>query len=387
MQIGNMKSQSIIIVGASTRAAAFSALAGGLSPICADQFADADLALRCGVSPVTVYPEGFEPFVRHVPGQAWMYTGALENYLALVARLAAHKTLWGNNPLVLARARDPLTVHRLLGAAGLASPQIQQTADLLRRDGTWLRKLRRSSGGLGVSIWDAGAEKAADDHYFQRFVSGDSCAAIYVSSPDGQTRFLGATEQLLRPAPGSVRPFRYVGSVGPLRLDDRAAQTLVKIGQALTSGLGLVGVWGVDYIDDGRDIWPIEVNPRYTASVEILERSLAFSAVARHVAACRDGILFKEQPLSPHALWHGKRIIYAVHDVDIDRAFVERSLTENAGGTMPTIADIPTAGTSIKQGRPVMTVFAQAVTRDDVVVELERVAQDWQRRLSEGVTV
>ena len=52
---------SLLIFGASVRAAAFSALRAGLQPWCADLFADADLRARCPTIrvPAEVYPDGF----------------------------------------------------------------------------------------------------------------------------------------------------------------------------------------------------------------------------------------------------------------------------------------------------------------------------------------
>ena len=45
-------SETVLIIGASTRAAAFSALRAGLTPRCLDYFADRDLAAICTVDRV-----------------------------------------------------------------------------------------------------------------------------------------------------------------------------------------------------------------------------------------------------------------------------------------------------------------------------------------------
>ena len=85
---------------------------------------------------------------------------------------------------------------------------------------------------------------------------------------------------------------RYAGSLGPLPLDPRRHASLTRIGEVLAREFDLRGLFGVDFIDDGAEPWPIEVNPRYTASIEVLERALSFSAVGWHVAACRVGRCF-----------------------------------------------------------------------------------------------
>ena len=84
---------NVLIVGASTRAAAFSALRAGLRPRCLDLFADADLAARCPVARLD--PDGpFDP-----PAcDAWLYTGSMEARPDLVElqvfTTARHTKLW-----------------------------------------------------------------------------------------------------------------------------------------------------------------------------------------------------------------------------------------------------------------------------------------------------
>ena len=41
---------------------------------------------------------------------------------------------------------------------------------------------------------------------------------------------------------------------------------------AVTRDFGLVGLNGIDFIARAGVPWPIEVNPRYSASMELLER-------------------------------------------------------------------------------------------------------------------
>src|SRR5436309_1085092 len=94
---------SVLILGASARAAAFSALRAGLRPWCADLFADADLLTRCPAVRVTAkdYVQVFlELASRKQPGP-WMYTGGLENRSDLVGKIAERRPLWGNGPQTL----------------------------------------------------------------------------------------------------------------------------------------------------------------------------------------------------------------------------------------------------------------------------------------------
>ncbi|HEV3202856.1 MAG TPA: hypothetical protein VGY77_00665, partial [Gemmataceae bacterium] len=59
----------LLIFGAGTRAAAFSALRAGLRPWCADLFHDADLQAHCPSIALTrrEYPKGFLQVIRQAP--------------------------------------------------------------------------------------------------------------------------------------------------------------------------------------------------------------------------------------------------------------------------------------------------------------------------------
>jgi uncharacterized protein len=385
MAFGNTMSHSFLILGASTRAAAFSALAAGLSPECGDRFADADLSARCPVVAVDSYPGGFERIATQSTAGAWLYTGGIENHPALVERISGRVPLYGNRAATLERVRDPFILRRALVAANLASPEVRATAVGLPRDGSWLRKSRRSAGGLGVASWGGEgslSRRTTDEHYFQRFVAGAPCAAVYLSAR-GAARLLGVTEQLLAPRSRQDRAFCYAGSVGPLPLDDWRLRVLTRLGAVLASEFELQGLFGVDFIDDGHEVWPVEVNPRYTASTEVLERGLSFSAVGWHVAACRDGIL-PDVAVTHGALWNGKRIVYARHKALVSEQFTSVALACNDDWLSPRVADVPAAGTQIEAGQPAMTVFAEGASRAGVLAELDRAEQDWAARLAEA---
>jgi len=95
----------ILIVGASARAAAFSALRAGLVPVASDLFGDEDLrAVARFVEPLGKYPAGFKAALLRMPEAPFLYTGGLENHGALVDQLARLRPLWGNDGSRLRRA-------------------------------------------------------------------------------------------------------------------------------------------------------------------------------------------------------------------------------------------------------------------------------------------
>jgi len=382
MTFCNISAEPLLIVGASTRAAAFSALAGDMVPQCVDLFADADLADCCTAVAARDYPRGLPAAADAMAAGPWMYTGALENHVDLIDTIAKNRTLYGNPGPVVARVRDPWLAHEVLASAGLLSPEVRRSPAELPRDGSWLLKPCRSSGGRGITPWteEVSCEQTVKERYFQRFVAGRACAAIFLAGV-GRVELLGATEQLLVRRHRDTGAFTYAGSCGPLVLDDRPRRTLTAIGEVLAERFGLVGLFGVDYVDDGHDLWPVEINPRYTASVEILERAYRLSAVARHVAVCRGET--PPSPLQPSGtVWHAKRILYATEDLAVTADFSAQAMSERGGRAAPLIADVPPGGTEIPAGAPVMTVFAQGDSRDACLASLARVEGHWRQRMT-----
>jgi predicted ATP-grasp superfamily ATP-dependent carboligase len=165
--------------------------------------------------------------------------------------------------------------------------------------------------------------------------------------------------------------FQYAGSVGPITLASEAADVWQRIGNVLAAAFDLQGLFGVDaVVDDQGTIWPVEVNPRYTASVEILERGLGMPLLGWHVAACRDGQLSSEVIATRE--FHGKAIVYVVRDVFVSRSFFGRIDRANEISPWPAFADLPVPGSVVRRGEPLLTVFAQGDEPTAVEIALQQ---------------
>ena len=70
------------------------------------------------------------------------------------------------------------------------------------------------------------------------------------------------------------------------RSPDRESARIGLLGDFLAASYRLVGLFGVDFILSDGQPWPVEINPRYTASVEVLELALRRSLLAEHRRAC-----------------------------------------------------------------------------------------------------
>jgi predicted ATP-grasp superfamily ATP-dependent carboligase len=278
-------SHDVLILGVSARAAAFSARRSGLRCDCADHFADRDLAAIAPVERVDFArgPAGFAEVAEALPPSPWFYTGGLENHPELVERISRRHRLWGVGAEVLRRVRDPFAVAAALGAAGIPLPDVRDDPGGLPRDGSWLVKPMASGGGIGVEPY--GSQEGPDPatRYYQRRIEGPSGSALFIGCGD-RARLVGAARQWVGGVPG--RPFAYRGGIAPWDIGPAAADRLAELGDRLASAFGLVGWFGVDYVLHGGIPWPVEVNPRYTASVELHELAAGRTLLREHRAAC-----------------------------------------------------------------------------------------------------
>ena len=376
---------TLLILGASARAAAQSARRAGFCPYAADMFGDDDLRACCPAMRVENYPWGLVDSVRHAPPGEWLYTGALENYPDLIAQLASERPLLGNPSDVLRGVRDPLRIAAVLRAAGLPSPLVALSPEDIPRDGSWLRKRIQSAGGVNIAAWDDACERTSRDVYYQQRISGVPCSAVFVAA-DGQAVLLGVTRQLIGPAYGAPGEFQYAGSIGPESCAPDALAQWQSIGNALSHSFSLRGLFGVDAVlaeADGRPtIWPVEVNPRYTASIEVLERAFLFHPLQFHVAACRTGRLPVEDfcRRSPPAVV-GKQIVFAERDARVSDRFARWVSQLNERAEWPVVADIPTTGSTLAAHAPVATVFARGESSHDVQQSLARLADQLRETL------
>lgn len=361
----------IALFGASTRAAAFSALRAGLEPCCADLFADADLRAWCAVEEVAPdqYPQGFLELQRIGPPIPWMYAGGLENWPRLVHEMSEVASLWGNDAAVLAKARDPLHVAELLARAGLPHPAttVQQP-----RAGRWLAKPRRSAGGRGIRFEDGTI--SASGVYWQEYIEGLSCSALYLGERTSAW-LLGATRQLVGESWLNARPFHYCGSIGPLPLERGIEDQLKVIGQILAQGCGLVGLFGVDFVLRDGVPYIVEINPRYTASVEVLEYATGESLLARQRrvfdSSCE---LSAETEVRQRVV--GKAILFANREGRFPASgpWQVAEQPDPRSGQLPGFADIPEPGETLAPGKPVFTLFTAGSDVEGVERELQRTA-------------
>jgi predicted ATP-grasp superfamily ATP-dependent carboligase len=377
----------LLIFGASTRAAAFSALRAGMQPWCADLFADADLGARCPVTrvPPDAYPRAFAHLVQTESPGPWMYTGALENWPWQVQQMSRERTLWGNGWPSLRRARAPSVVASILARARLACPAVRLASEQPPIVGRWLVKPFSSAGGQGIRFWDGKPmpPPPRPPIYLQQYVAGLPYAALYLGN-GRQSLLLGVTRQLVGAGWLHAKFFQYCGSIGPVPLEQELRRRLQNLGTVLAQGCRLRGLFGVDYVLQDGAPWPVEINPRYTASVEVLEHATGLTALALHARVFESASrLLPPMPEPSPAQFVGKAILFAREALTFppDGPWVDVLRYPSSIHEVPTFADIPDPGERIEAGRPILTFFARAESEVACQSALQQIAEDLDRWL------
>jgi predicted ATP-grasp superfamily ATP-dependent carboligase len=376
----------ILIVGLSTRAIAESAVRGDHPIVTLDYFGDRDQ--RALVENYALQRDFDLPFSaeallqasRHLDFEAIVYISNLENHPEVVEELARTATLLGNAPAVLQRVRDwrmlpafcreqgiPFPSTFLPGEEKDADPSARLTCPGGRCQGSspksirWLRKPVRSGGGHGITFW-RDDQSVGRGFMLQEYVPGLACSASFVAN-GRECVVIGLAEQFIGRSEFGARGFHYCGNLLPLDAarDPVAGRAILdqvqRIATSLTREFSLVGVNGVDFVLTNGQVCLIEVNPRYSASMELVERAYGLSVFDLHVKAMLHGELpaFDLATQLAGGPFHAKVILYAEKDAvapDTGR-WLERG-----------IRDVPYPGESLARGGPVCTILACEPTRD-----------------------
>jgi len=270
--------------------------------------------------------------------------------------------------VVLRRVRDWRALRAFCRQSGISFP-----ATLLQGEeagagpaASWLLKPVRGGGGHGIRPWAGEPLDAA--HFLQRLVPGRPASAAFVA--DGRRCVvLGLTEQLIGRQELGAAGFAWCGNILPLPIPDQQCAAVLRLVESmanqLTREFELRGVNGIDLvISDDLDVHLIEVNPRYTASMELVEDAYGLNIFSLHIEAVAGRL--PRWSLAEHmdGPRRAKGIVYATQDVTIPNTD-----TWLASGRR----DIPFRGDRIAAGHPICTVLSRGTHR----------AECW-RRLVEG---
>jgi predicted ATP-grasp superfamily ATP-dependent carboligase len=377
----------VLIAGVSTRGFAESAAHAGYDVVAVDGFGDLDLVACAAEVRVARVNGRFSmraavAAAREIACDAVAYVAGFENHPRAVRALATARPLWGNRSAVLEQARDPGRLARVAAAAGLPAPRVRRSPPPPRAGTAWLVKPLASGGGAGVVPWRRGA-LLPRGCYVQQRIAGVTGSIVFAADGRRATA-LGLSRILVGERRFGADGFRYCGNIlaaagDPQFPDDtHLLERAAELAQAVTAAFGLVGVNGVDFVARRGVPCAIEVNPRYTAAMELVERAYGLSIFDVHARACAGGLpafdLASARREAPGAI--GKAILYARRP----------SAMGDPHGWLgdPDVRDVSPAGRRFAPRDPVCTVLARGADAAACDAALKRRAAAHYRSIEPG---
>lgn len=251
--------------------------------------------------------------------------------------------------------------------------RMNSTCDLLVKD-------LNQAGGLGVSTWhleqqsmDRRIDSEIDHRVIQERIDGEAVGVTFLSSVHGSIA-LGCTEAW----PSQTHAwgaYIYHGSIGPVSLSIAEWAVLDGFAERVARHANWLGFWQADFVRKNDRWYLLEINPRWTASMELLDISMGLRLVQLHCLAS-SGLMRQETwaslclrashwRQSNPSLCLAKRVLYASDTTELDDATLQRwwdnrlPLEILRGGEMPLgcwIADIPNEPMRFENGFPICTL-------------------------------
>ncbi len=356
-----------------------SAARAGFRVYALDLFGDEDLIETAHqTGRMKQYRDAF-PILALWPRMPFIVTGALENHPRLIERLSKDRPFWGCQADVVRQVRNPHRLSESLQRAGLPALKAWSQNSPPPADGRWMLKPKRSAGGQGIFVWDTRTAQSPETssalrkpHYFQQRANGEAASAVFLSEWN-RTTLVGASRLLLANAPGPR--FGYGGAIGPIPLTQELEAQFLEAGRILAETFPFRGLWGLDFLHDGSNAWITEINPRYTATVELYEHAYGTALLPYHQRACEDFRMapgerrqitiasWAETPAKPFCV--GKVVVYSPWDFVVPPWKDWTHARDPLVPGLKILADRPAKGSKVPQGFPICSLLAAGTSESE----------------------
>ncbi len=421
---------TLLLVGGSVRAAAQDASRAGWQIVAVDRYGDADLRSFCN----RWLDYNDRDWLTQLRGESGRVDylvglGGFERTREVEAICAEFQVpiLFPTQP-ALVQINHPACLAKLAQTVGIQFPETWQPDEIsaalrcvsghsvsapsrstatcsppehtaIESSPRYLLKPIDHAGGIGIRFTNLD-EPVPPDHWLQRYHEGIPIGASYLALPaSGDTNaphrstvhLLGICRSLIANQHPD-QPFLYQGSVlvdapcddeagGPLALSAPIRQAIQQTGTEAAQQFELAGLFNIDFLLTSQGLVLLELNPRYSASMELhgIDLAPSCSLMDWHVRACRGDLtvtneiaahLVRER-LPPNANMtrppRCKRIVYAIADCSFDLPTAENVLNELTLANEPLgrfveyrLADLPAVqpySHSISAGQPICTLL------------------------------
>jgi len=242
----------------------------------------------------------------------------------------------------------------------------------------WLSKSRSGCGGFHIKRTSEWRSPTVDPNksYFQREILGQSIGTVF-SCRQSHVHLLGITAAITSHVHESLvgiqpvlPPMAYRGSYGVIDISNLLRNAMCSWAHSLTRKLNYTGIIQADWIIDGNKAWLLEINPRWTASMENIEWATGqnlFSIQAGfddELKTTLRGTVAITQPFPAKTLY--KAIQYASTPLIVSREQSDEMLLNKFNrfekhnlclSNLNGWGDIPQVGTAISAGHPIASFF------------------------------
>ncbi len=377
-------SPPLLVIGASCRAAAWSAQRAGLRVMALDLFGDRELQQRAEWRAIESYPDSIIRQVQALPAAPVVLVGGMENHPTIVEGIEQDRLVAGGGSEMLRQFRSLANWQRWAGG-NPAFPEIGFPASVTEADSLplpspragWLWKSYRSAGGLGVQRWNGEPNLDFAHGYLQRRIVGQPLGITFGCTPR-QSWVLGVTRNWLSSqvqkklgAEASAPLHAYGGSSGLVRLAPRLRHALCGWMQGIAAELDYQGIIQADFVLSPRGrLYLLEFNSRWTASLELIELVSGLPMMSLYL---EPGLLAElgarpasgEEPCEMSSRVALKAIVYASQPLLVTPQLSEAMMGaefaarwRQPGDTCLGWADIPMPATRLEAGLPLATILA-----------------------------
>jgi predicted ATP-grasp superfamily ATP-dependent carboligase len=378
---------NILVIGMDVVPLATSATKAGCKVYAVDYFGDQDLkrvcheslsivnqtpGVTCGQLSTNFNPEALLHLtiglLKKNAIDATLLSTGLDDSPDVLFELNDMVPILGNHPHVIERIRDKMKFFQELERLEIPHPEtaMAQSFEETRKkakDIGYPVLVKPSKGFGGVGIRKAQGPKELKQAFqdaslidekvlIQEYISGISASVCLISS-NNETITLTLNEQLLGVTElGQEEPFGYCGNVVPLVTTRSVMNRCKNTAEKIASHFGLVGSNGIDFVVSKEGIpYVVEVNPRFQATLECVERILGINMVEAQMKACLQGTL--PTIAKKTAVFCTRLILFAPQRlVAPDLSILEE------------VRDIPIPEVIIEKGEPICSVVVDGAKRE-----------------------
>ncbi|OUR65544.1 hypothetical protein A9Q79_00680 [Methylophaga sp. 42_25_T18] len=262
--------------------------------------------------------------------------GGIEKNFPILSQLPTNINYIGNNSDTIKKIKMPQLFFSLLSRHSLPYPSTQLFQPEAQTG--WLFKQSFGLGGTHITRLDR--EYSAQEGYFQQHITGISASILFLADGN-KTQVIAINKQLV--SDNQAIPFQLAAIETPFEISQPNHYLLTTAIDSITKETGLKGLNSLDFILDKHDqLFILEVNPRPSASIELVDHELIFQ---QHIQACR-GTLPSETRATP-SHYAGLYYLYAPQTVTIPLNMVWPLQSH----------DQPHAGTVIEIHQPICTIM------------------------------